>query len=234
MDVNQFRQLSVPLCAVSKSFNKVFGIGANKTGTTSLEAVFKIMGFNVAPQQEGELCGVQAYKGNLRPLINYVNKYDAFQDAPFSIKNTYAQLDALFPDSKFILTYREADAWFDSFHNFTKKIFGLRNDEPITKAVLNSRQYLYPGYFQYMLELHWLLDVDNEVDLKIDWELLYDREHYKKLYRARNSEIVRHFSERPDDLLVIDLTREQTTKKIVDFLGLPPQLVTNIPHLNQT
>jgi hypothetical protein len=50
----------------------------------------------------------------------------------------------------------------------------------------------------------------------------------------RNKEIVRYFSERPDDLLVIDITKEKTTKKIVNFLELPSKLITKMPHLNKT
>jgi len=234
MDINQFRRLSVPLCAASKSFNKVFGIGAGKTGTTSLEGVFKILGLNAAPQQEGELCGVQLMKGNFRPLVNYVNKYDAFQDAPFSIKSTYAQVDALFPNSKFILTYRDADTWFASLHKFHKKVLGIPADQPITKEALETAQYLYPGYLHFMQRINWSLDFDGDVDIRTNWELLYDGEHYKKLYRARNQEIIMHFSERSSDLLVIDITQEKDTQKIVHFLGLPDRLVTDIPHLNKT
>jgi Sulfotransferase domain len=232
MDLNQFRQISVPLCAASKSFNKVFGIGANKTGTTSLQAIFHILGLNVAPQQDGELCGVQAYNGNLRPLSDYINKYDAFQDAPFSIKSTYAQVDALFPGSKFILTYRDADTWFESLLRFHKKILGVPVDQPITRERAATFPYLYPGYIPLLTRIDWLQDVDGETGLKTDWNLLYDAEHYKNLYRARNQEILRHFSERGGDLLVIDITKEKDTRKIVEFLGLPEQLITDIPHLN--
>jgi len=232
MDLNQFRQISVPLCAASKSFNKVFGIGANKTGTTSLQAIFHILGLNVANQQEGELCGVQAYNGNLRPLVDYINKYDAFQDAPFSIKTIYAQADALFPGSKFILTYRDADAWFESLLRFHKKILGVPANQPITRENSANFPYLYPGYADLLNRINWLHDVDGEAGLKIDWNLLYNAEHYKNIYRARNHEIVRHFSERSRDFLVIDITSEKDTRKIVEFLGLPEQLITHVPHLN--
>ncbi|MFL9959859.1 hypothetical protein PQR02_01630 [Paraburkholderia sediminicola] len=234
MDLNQFRKISVPLCTASKSFNKVFGIGANKTGTTSLQAIFNILGLNVAPQQEGELHGVQAMKGNLRPLVDYVSKYDAFQDIPFSIKSTYAQLDALFPGSKFVLTYRNADAWFNSLHQFHRKIFGVPDEREIRREDYRSLNYLYPGYVDHMMDLNWTLEVYEEVSLKRNYELFYNPDHYKSIYRERNAEIVRHFSERPSDLLVIDLTQEKDTSRIVKFLGLPDDLITNIPHLNET
>ena len=46
-------QKSIPICIANRTFDKVFGIGANKTGTSSLAAIFAILGLNVAPQQEG-------------------------------------------------------------------------------------------------------------------------------------------------------------------------------------
>jgi hypothetical protein len=234
MDLNQFRQISVPVCVTHKSFNKVFGIGANKTGTTSLQGIFQIIGLNVANQQEGELYGVQAYRGNLKPLVEYINRHDAFQDAPFSLRSIYAQVDALFPGSKFILTYRDADAWFDSLHRFHKKIFGVPADMPIPADVVDNANYIYPGYMRLMGRLNWLNYFEGEVTLKTDRELYYNAEHYKQLYRARNQEIIRHFSERPNDLLVIDLTKETDTRKVVEFLDLPESLVTQVPHANKT
>lgn len=224
----------MPLCKVHKSFNKVFGIGANKTGTSSLGTVFHILGLKLSPQHEGELYGVQAQKGNLRPLVEYVSQYDAFQDAPFSMKGTYAQMDALFPDSKFILTFREPEAWFDSLHSFHKKILRVAENEAITKKSMAAKPYLYEGYLEYIHELTWLIDVDDTLAWKKDWSLAYKREQYIRVYMERNRQIIQYFSERPDDLLVIDITAEKDTKKIVDFLKLPPQLVTNMPHKNKT
>lgn len=234
MNVEKQRGVSVPLCRAFKSFNKVFGIGANKTGTTSLQSIYYMLGLEVAPQHDGELYGVQAQKGNLQPLAQYVSKYDAFQDAPFSVKGTYAQMDALFPNSKFILTFREPEQWFNSLHQFHKKILQITGSKAITKERMASVTYLYPGYLEDIHELNWLISVDEKLAWKKDWNLAYNREHYISVYMERNRQIIQYFSERPDDLLVIDITMEKDTAKIVDFLKLPPQLVTNMPHLNQT
>src|SRR4051812_32529219 len=106
MDVKEFRKFSYPICQSQKLFNKVFCVGANKTGTTTMQGIFNIIGLKVAHQQEGELAALPFYKGKIEALKRYIDKYDAFQDVPFAIKSTYAHVDALFPDSKFILTFR--------------------------------------------------------------------------------------------------------------------------------
>ncbi len=235
MKLEEFRKHSIPLCLANKSFNKVFGIGANKTGTTSLQLIFSILGLDVAPQHLGEITGFQACKGNIHPLQAYINKHDAFQDAPFSIGLFFAQVDALYPNSKFILTVRESEKWFRSLVDFHKKIMGISKEVSIpARADVENYTYLFKGYFSFLMDYEWVRNVDANLQVVDDWSLLYNKDYFIRKYEARNQLIIKYFSERKDDLLVVDLTKEQDTKKIVSFLGLPSELVTRIPHANKT
>ncbi len=229
-----FRKFSYPLCQSHKRFNKVFGIGSNKTGSTSLQAVFYIIGLNVGPQAEGELTSKLLSLGKFDALKKYVEKFDAFQDVPFATKSTYAQLDSLFENSKFILTVREPDIWFSSFLNHHKKHLELPHDVTTVKPENFNNDYLYDGFRKFKFESDWLIDIDEDLKIKKRWDILFNKDHFIELYKQRNKEIVRHFSERPDDLLVIDITKEKTTEKIVNFLELPSKLITKMPHLNKT
>lgn len=234
MNIEDVRRQAEPVCQREKRFNKVFGIGNNKTGTTSLQAVFYALGLKVAPQEAGEAAGMEAYRGHLEPLIEYVSAFDAFQDAPFSVKSTYAQLDALFPRSKFILTHRDPEVWFQSLESFHRKIFRVPPERPILREDIARFRYVAPGYIEAIWELNWLLQVGSDLSVTRSWELSYDKDHFIRLYCARNEAIVRHFSERPDDLLVIDVTHEHDTRRIVEFLELPASLVCDMPHMNKT
>ena len=111
-----------------KNKTKIFCVGYNKTGTTSLGASLKQIGFNVAPQipQEKQLTATLR-NGNTAPFIEFCNKYDAFQDLPFSYGNTYVQADCLFPGSKFILSIRNSEEWYESLVNFHLRL-GFSND----------------------------------------------------------------------------------------------------------
>lgn len=193
-----------------------------------------IIGLNVAPEQEGVLQGVPFLHGKFHGLIDYIGRYDAFQDVPFSIKSTYAQVDALFPESKFILTHRDPEVWFNSVLNYAKKTMKVSKNRAITRENMASVPYLYPGFREFNAEANYLAEVDDTLKLSRNWSLLYDKDRYIEIYTQRNKAVVRHFSERPDDLLVIDITREKNTQKIVDFLCLPKKLVTAVPHLNKT
>jgi hypothetical protein len=233
VDLAEFRKFSVPLCKAHKLFNKVFGIGANRTGSTSLSGALSVIGLEVAPQADGELTSVALSKGKFEGLKAYVDRYDAFQDAPFAIKSTYAQVDALFPDSRFILTVRDPDAWFASFLRHHQKALDVTPaDRKPGLADFRKNDYLFTGYRQFKFETDWILEVGESLKLERDWKLAFDKDHAIAAYNRRNAEIVRYFSERPGDLLVIDVTREKTTEKIVEFLKLPRPLITAMPHLN--
>lgn len=235
MDAQAFRTQAMPVTQAHRTFDKLFGIGAGKTGTTTLSVIMHLLGLRVAPQVDGELFGRQASRGALDALRRYVEAHDAFQDYPFSTGLTFAQVDALFPRSKFILTHRPADEWFRSLTRFHSKVVNGRAEAARpTEEQLRARDRLYPGYTADRWSTSWLHVVDEDLSPRVDWDLAYDREHFIARYEQRNATVVRHFAERPDDLLVIDLTRETDTSRIVEFLGLPGSLVTDVPHANRT
>ena len=99
--------------------NKVFCVGANKTGTTSIGEFLKETGYRVAPQIPAErFINTWAIR-DFRLLFQFCRKYEAFQDIPFSLDYTFQFLDFNFPNSKFILTIRSsAEEWLESYRRF--------------------------------------------------------------------------------------------------------------------
>lgn len=45
-------------------------------------------------------------------VAEHIDRYDAFEDNP--IPQIFKELDAMYPDSKFILTVRDSDSWYKS------------------------------------------------------------------------------------------------------------------------
>ena len=132
----------------NKNYSKNFGIGNDKTGTTTLEQTLRIYGLNLPIQQEQEVTLVkQFFEGNYDTLKSFVEKYDAFQDLPFSMKQSYVICDALFPNSKFILTIRNPEIWFESVCNFNAKhFFGINDISKLTEEDVKRKFKLYDGY----------------------------------------------------------------------------------------
>ncbi|MEL6535089.1 MAG: sulfotransferase family protein [Bacteroidota bacterium] len=89
---------------------KIFGIGFQKTGTTSLRDALDLS--VVAPQNGDQRPG----RGILYPVAQYgqriLDGYDAAEDTPWY--KIFRELDVHFPGSKFILTEREPESWYRS------------------------------------------------------------------------------------------------------------------------
>jgi hypothetical protein len=233
-DIEEYRKQAVKFSLPGKYFSKIFGIGYNKTGTTTLEFLFDALGYRVPLQQEQELRIVNQYrKGNFQPFIEFVSKYDAFQDQPFSQEQAYVVADALFPNSKFVLTTRDPEKWFKSMCNFHQKIYHADSMSEFKESFYKDKElYLYPNYI-YENKKRMISKVVDGKPVQ-DWSLLYDKDYYIDKFVRRNDEIIRYFQDRSDDLLVIDFEKEKDCSKILEFLDLPQQLNIPLPQLNKS
>lgn len=86
-----------------KNFNKIFGIGLPRTGTTSLHNALKVLGL------KSKHFPFELYNSD---NLSLVDKFDAFEDSPIPL--IYEKLDVEFPNSKFILTTRSLNSWLNS------------------------------------------------------------------------------------------------------------------------
>lgn len=99
---------------------KVFGIGLQKTGTSSLGKVLKTFGYNV--NQTDYVMMTKLMEGDKEPIRQRAEEFDGFEDNPWPI--VYKDLDNWFPGSKFILTIRDKDNWLKSIiKHYGKKTF---------------------------------------------------------------------------------------------------------------
>ncbi len=95
--------------------NRIFNIGLNRAGTTSLTEALSLLGLRAVHHKHA---GVRLYdlmRANVvarRPVLDGLDRYDAFSD--FGGQDFYRLLDRQYPYSKFILTTRELQSWLDS------------------------------------------------------------------------------------------------------------------------
>ena len=125
--------------------SKIFVIGFNKTGTTSVHSALLEFDIYVGDQQQGEMTLNDIIKGDYTNLFAYCDQAEAFQDVPFSCPNVYKALDKKYPNSKFILTVRENESqWFNSIVKFHGKLWA--NGNVPTKNDLENAVYIEKGY----------------------------------------------------------------------------------------
>ena len=96
---------------------KIFCIGFQKSGTTSLGAAFSALGYRVCGVTHELLPSLKLKDYSL--LQEIVDQYDVCKDNPWPV--LYRQLDQLYPGSKFILTIRDESSWIKSVVNHFAK-----------------------------------------------------------------------------------------------------------------
>ena len=93
-------------------YNKVFGIGLNKTGTDSLSSALNLLGIRSLHDtfRVREVLLYEKEKG--LKLLSSLDGFQGFSDYP--IWKIYKDLDKIYPDSRFILTIRDLKSWLIS------------------------------------------------------------------------------------------------------------------------
>jgi tetratricopeptide (TPR) repeat protein len=224
LDHAQFQPLRRAMAgdAATPAARKVFCVGRNKTGTTSLAKALASLGFTVGLQARGEVLSRDLARRDFKRIFELCRTADAFQDLPFSRTETFRALDLQFPGSKFILTVRDsAEQWYESLVSFQTKI--VNKGRLPTADDLKAFKYRYPGFLWEAAQANYGIDETN----------LYDRTIYITHYENHNRQIVDHFKDRPDDLLVLNVAAAKAMGDLCAFLGVAHD-GRPMPHLNKT
>lgn len=174
------------------SDRKVFGIGFHKTGTTSLAAALRELGYTTCDGAGalraafGHAEMMRLLRGHLlEPIMQVAERYDGFTDNPWFM--LYRDLDHRFPGSKFILTVRDEQRWLAS----AMRYFGGTESD--------LRTWIYGAGSPVGREEHWLAR-----------------------YRRHVDEVQVYFSRRADQLLVVDWEQGSGWEDLRRFLGRTP------------
>ncbi len=178
-----------------KPTNRVFGLGLSRTGTRSLTAALHVLGFHTVhyPIDEGTLRDLERGDGRFHLLDFYHGLTD------ITVSPYYAQLDAQYPGSKFILTVRDPEKWLRSAKNHWEGRPAW--DDPKKSALhMKIRRLLRASTYG-----------------------CYDFEpaRFRYVYEQHVRNVRAYFADRPDDLLELPLTDGVGWSPLCDFLGVP-------------
>tara|TARA_R110000868_G_scaffold378996_1_gene644668 strand:- start:314 stop:2431 length:2118 start_codon:yes stop_codon:yes gene_type:complete len=131
---------------VIKPYNKIFQIGFNKCGTTSLHQMFIESGLKSVHWDGGKIAKkIDSNIKQSKSPLNGVNEYDCYIDIEnlgtnsFPFIKYYDILDRAYPNSLFILNTRPLSNWAQSrlnhqrggYANMFKKVLGVKTDEEL-------------------------------------------------------------------------------------------------------
>ena len=197
---------------------KIFVLGLNGTGTTSMQNYLQLLGHTLGNQAEAEKLIPDYNNDNWPAIFDYINTAQAFADAPFSFPKIHEKLFNRYPNAKFILTVRDdAETWGKSRIRFLTK--ALKGD--LSYRGLMSFEYSYPNFaIDVSKALSW-----NE---NIDFTSL---QYWVQRYEQHNTEVVRFFHNKPN-FIVINVNNKSDIQRLNKFLG--QEDTPKFPHLNQT
>jgi hypothetical protein len=175
---------------------KIFGIGLSQTGTQSLVHALTLLGFNVIYSPDDELTLKELIAENYN--LSILKDFDGITDitvAPF-----YAQLDQLFPNSKFILTVRDKESWLSSLAARWSDNCVLDDSLASNETNMQRRRLLRVAtYGSYT----------------------FDEEGFSSVYDLHYKNVIEYFKSRLDSLLVFNIYAGEGWKKLCSFLNQP-------------
>jgi hypothetical protein len=117
--------------------SKIFCIGLNKTGTSTLAECLRVLGFSHLKCSRDFLEDYRL-KNDFTKIFKTVEQFDSFSDWPWPL--IYKELDKNFPQSRFILTIRKnPEVWIKSL-----KRHSLVYTNPQTHCRKLAYGYNYP------------------------------------------------------------------------------------------
>ena len=202
---------------------KIFCIGLNKTGTTSLKIAMNDLGYVVGNQRKGEALIDDWARRDYDRIIKYCQSAEFFQDTPFSIPFTYLAIHLAFPNAKFVLTVRDnPDQWYQSITKFHAKKWGKNGRVP-TKEDLMNATYLEKGR-------PWK---SNRLLFNTPENDPYEKKALIEYYNRHNDSVIEYFRHLPGQLLILNVSEERAYQKLCNFLQKEP-LYDSFPWENKT
>jgi Sulfotransferase domain/N-terminal domain of galactosyltransferase len=179
---------------------RIFGVGMQRTGTSSLDAAFKILGFDslhwgtIEPRLIWE-------EMNIKGRSSILERFYSLCDNP--IPPLFRKLDKAYPGSKFILTLRDEEAWLES----VKDLWDYSK---------NPARHLWDIY-PFSNKMHKVLYGRRDFDAQI----------FLASYKQHNEDVVEYFKDRPQDLLILDLDAPDKWTSLCQFLDVP---IPSVPY----
>jgi Sulfotransferase domain len=177
--------------AFKKRSPRVFGIGMHKTATTSLAEALGVLGYNTWHWGSAEEAQRIWQEMNANGRSTFVERYDALCDLPITL--LYEKLDGAYPNSKFILTIRDENAWVKSAKKHWQRFWDTWESSPFS----------------------------HEIHQAVYGQIEFDEGIFRERYRRHNEEVMAYFRNRPADLLVMHMDEGAGYGELCRFLKKP-------------
>ncbi len=181
---------------------RIFGVGLQKTATSSLHGAFQILGYDSLHWGTGHAPRIW-HEMNSEGRSKTLEQFYAISDLPIPL--LYEKVDKAYPGSKFILTVRNEADW------------------------IKSVERLWDPRYNPTRDLWEKWPFTHRIHTALYGQKHFDAEVFLKRYRRHNAEVQDYFKDRPKDLLVKDMAASAGWHDLCWFLGVPEP---NAPYPN--
>lgn len=179
---------------------KVFGLGFSRTGTASFARSLNELGIKTIHFPCDQTTFDELRKGKYK--LSILETYQGVVDIP--LVPYYAQLDDIYPGSKFILTIREIDSWLKSVQSQWSL---WRHRDP------------HKEFTDFVCAC-------------VYGTLEFNEHRFRYVYKVHFRNTLDYFANRPSDFLIMNISEGDGWEKLCPFLGLPIPDIP-FPHENK-
>jgi hypothetical protein len=175
---------------------KIFGLGLSRTGTKSMASALDTLGYRIIhyPKDRNTYQEMSS-KGDCRfSLLDLCDGLADITTIPF-----YQCLDRTYPGSKFILTHRNKVEWLASVENHFRK-------NPLSRHIpdiLTERK------------------IRRFLRIAVYGSITFNHELFSRIYDSHIASVQDYFSDRPRQLLTMNILEGEGWKKLCPFLNVP-------------
>ncbi len=200
-----------------KGKSRIFCLSMQRSGTTSVGDFFKHFAYPTSgySKDRSDYWSKCWYDGDFETIFKSKEflSYQVFEDNPWWNPDFYKVLYNRFPNSKFILMYRNSDDWFNSM---------LSHSEGNTLGNTKRHCKIYRREIEFYDHLDYREDF-NPKELGVDNLMKLDglEESYKRLYELHNREVIDFFRLKdPEALFYCNLYDKNKWYKLGNFIGI--------------
>lgn len=145
---------------------KIFCIGYNKTGTTTLGKSLELLGYRNSSFNK-KVWREYYKKGKIDKVLQYTAKFESFDDLPWLKEDLIPVLDRTFPESKFIYLERDELSWKNSLQKWSFKMTGKQVDvDEAYSNYMHHRNFVLDYFKDFPKDRFIVLNVSDENGLK--------------------------------------------------------------------
>lgn len=204
---------------------KTFCLSMQRSGTTSVGDWLEAHGLRRAGSPTSVRMGWTRLwmQGNYDAIFSSseFKRADVLEDDPWWCPDFFRVVADRYPDSKFILLERDADAWFESMCHHS----GGRNPG---WTDIHARIYGREADLEEVLQRNPGIPADGGSILSI----VEHREHYQAVYRRHGEAVRSYFRDQPDRLFVGRLDDPDVFQRMCGFVGVEHDVRVPVPRSN--